>query len=260
MKAIEKIRQEIEWRKKLLFPHKNKGIILCKEMTKEYDSLLSFLDTLESEKPMEQEGLDKKAPRYPLSVVADLLGSTPQPPVIIQQKSEKPIQEGLEEEVRRYYFDVATYISRDNPPLSILSEIARHFAKWGAEHAKIDVTDFCKPIDPGIAQCIADHSLEMLGEDEKPFLKDLEEAAKKYATEWHENPDGSAWKPFFEASAIKAYIAGAKWQKEQMMKEAVEGTLASTTVGYPAIFLDEMKSGLHLGDKVKLIICKEDEE
>ena len=21
---------------------------------------------------------------------------------------------------------------------------------WGAEHAKIDVTDFCKPIDPGI--------------------------------------------------------------------------------------------------------------
>lgn len=43
----------------------------------------------------------------------------------------------------------------------------------------LDVTDFCKPIDPSIAQCIADHSWEMLGEDEKPVPNDLEEAAEK---------------------------------------------------------------------------------
>ena len=54
-----------------------------------------------------------------------------------------------------------------------------------------------------------------------------------------------------------AYQLGRKDEKEQMMKEAVEGTLASTTVGHSAIFLDEMKNGLHFGDKVRIIIVKE---
>ena len=29
----------------------------------------------------------------------------------------------------------------------------------------LDVTDFCKPIDPDIAQCVADHFWEMIGEE-----------------------------------------------------------------------------------------------
>ena len=45
----------------------------------------------------------------------------------------------------------------------------------------LDVTDFCKPIDPGIAQCIADNWWEMLGEDEKPIAPNgLEEEIKAY--------------------------------------------------------------------------------
>lgn len=48
------------------------------------------------------------------------------------------------------------------------------------EETKVDVTDFCKPIDPSIAQCIADNFWEMLGEEEKPS-DDLEEAVFK---EW----------------------------------------------------------------------------
>ena len=166
----------------------------------------------------------------------------------------------------------------------------------------IDVTDFCKPIDPGIAQCIADHSWEMLGEDEKHIPKDLEEAAKKYATEWHENPDGSAWKPYFEVSAIKAFIAGAKWQadhtplpedtvlfnkgvaegrrlaeeeqadlftivaldaaqraREQMLKEAVEGEVESFSDMHQEVTIPLNPTMFKVGDKVRIIILpKED--
>lgn len=87
----------------------------------------------------------------------------------------------------------------------------------------LDVTDFCKPIDPGIAQCIADNSWEMLGEDEKPIPNDLEEAADEYAeqnTKEEYHTDEGIIQTY--GIAYEAFIAGAKWQKEQMLKEAVE--------------------------------------
>lgn len=56
------------------------------------DDLLSFISTLESEKPM--------------------------------------MQDGLEEEIKRYYNDMDGDCR--------YAQTARHFAKWGAEHAKND--------------------------------------------------------------------------------------------------------------------------
>jgi len=62
-------------------------------------------------------------------------------------ESEKPMQEGLEEEISRY---LRVECSSDDEPS--VSEIARHFAKWGAEHAREhmmkeavegEVKDFC---------------------------------------------------------------------------------------------------------------------
>ena len=74
-------------------------------------------------------------------------------------ESEKPMQEGLEEEIATYLKDweddeeIGLHLSTDNGCVTIelddIRDLARHFAQWGAEHAKIDVTDFCKPIDPG---------------------------------------------------------------------------------------------------------------
>ena len=74
-----------------------------------------------------------------------------------------------------------------------------------------DVTDFCKPIDPGIAQCIADHSWEMLGEDEKSVPNDLEEAAEEYLDIVFGK---GKHHPFYK----ELFIAGAKWDRQQMMK------------------------------------------
>ena len=55
----------------------------------------------------------------------------------LKQLSEKPMnQEELVEEVKRYYSDNFAYISSDQLTLSILTNVARHFAKWGAEHLK----------------------------------------------------------------------------------------------------------------------------
>ena len=83
-------------------------------------------------------------------------------------------------------------------------------------------------------------------------MRDLEEAADNFA-----NQDCARFTPRFNG-----FIAGAKWQKEQMMKEAVEGeiqmrysgSLCPTTIH--AINEDRFK----LGDKVRIIIVKEDEK
>lgn len=48
---------------------------------------------------------------------------------------EQPV-EGVEEEIKRYYADNFDYISSEQPTLSILTNIARHFAEWGAKHLK----------------------------------------------------------------------------------------------------------------------------
>lgn len=48
---------------------------------------------------------------------------------------EKP-SEDLVKEVKRYYFDNFTYISSDQPTLSILTNIARHFAEWQRKKMK----------------------------------------------------------------------------------------------------------------------------
>lgn len=111
-------------------------------------------------------------------------------------------------------------------------------------------------------------------------LMTIEEAAKKYATEWHENPDGSAWKPYFEVSAIKAFIAGAEWQAEHnplpedtvlfnkgvaegkrlMMEEAVEKEVLQVTRKRPPVVVIRLDENKYKdGDKVRLIVLpKED--
>lgn len=205
---IQKIRAEIE-RRIALYSSLSEDTVNPNRIDEDRQ-LLSFLSTLEEEKPMNQEGLEEEIKRY--------------------GKEEMPVV--LE---------------------SDLNDIARHFAEWGKEHAKIDVTDFCKPIDPGIAQCIADHSWEMLGEDEKPVPNDLEEAAKKYAEGIVQREDALMCK--------QAFIAGAKWQKNQMLKEARNHFVYNILSG------NDMKKMIELyndevsckpGDVVRAIIVKED--
>lgn len=213
--------------------------------------------------------------------------------ILESEKPMNPSDDGLKKEIDAYFKD--WYVDESDQGYSLktptgsavmghMKNIARHFAKWGAEHAKIDVTDFCKPIDPGIAQCIADHSWEMLGEDENPVPNDLEEAAKRYAHCPFTDDDGNFHEDAIDGTAYHDFIAGAKWDREQimkdlskkiaaayqlgladkdrqMMKEAVEGEIQMRYSGslcaktIRAINEDKFK----FGDKIRIIIIKEEE-
>ena len=86
----------------------------------------------------------------------------------------------------------------------------------------------------------------------------LNEAADDYQTTFNKTIG-----PFYHDDQKRAFIAGAEWQKEQMMKEAVEGKIYGYGDGsYELIasWLDLPKGGIYKdGDKVKIIIVKEDD-
>ena len=95
---------------------------------------------------------------------------------------------------------------------------------------------------------------EMQPNGSSEIQKDLEEAAEKfvgYDMDCDELRD-------YEIG-IAAFIAGYNLCKEQMMKEAVEGLICATITGANAIsFLSPLPKELTVGDKVRVIIVKED--
>ena len=88
----------------------------------------------------------------------------------------------------------------------------------------------------------------------EPVSEDLEEAAKHYLYSNILYDDVYVGNPT-DKDCIEMFKAGAQWQKQQMMKDAVEvqvnPLLGETFVGC-------MVNGYKVGDKVKLIIIKED--
>jgi hypothetical protein len=94
--------------------------------------------------------------------------------------------------------------------------------------------------------------------------EELEEVAEEYAyTNWQSDDyhDGAADGLPFDAigHTKKTFIAGAQWQKQQMMKNAMNGEVTyGKSLAIPSLGYRLDKEGLVFGDKVKLIIIKED--
>lgn len=85
----------------------------------------------------------------------------------------------------------------------------------------------------------------------KPSLpSNLNKASEEYAFDVKAKPFGNLVK--------EAFKAGAQWQKEQMMKDAVEGTVHnfSSNKPHPTVLVDA--KGFNQGDKVRIIIIKEE--
>lgn len=83
--------------------------------------------------------------------------------------------------------------------------------------------------------------------------KDLEEAAREFAKDAYPDKHNLVW----------MFKRGAKWQKEQMMKEAVEGEVRKDgTIGYFEFSNEQQFHSLleqfQDCDKVRIIIVKED--
>ena len=95
---------------------------------------------------------------------------------------------------------------------------------------------------------------------EEPVSEDLEEVAKTYAKK-----ESHGYEP---CNIVETFKAGANWQKQQMMKNAIDGVITFDYYGdndkiygciaHDSFCLEEL--GLKDGDKVKLIIIKEDEQ
>lgn len=101
MNITEQIKAEIERRIDIIKPKPGQGFILCEQITKQLQDLLSFLSDLEkSEKPMVQEDIDTEIGHW---------------------------MDHLDD---KYCMLVNHYSIQD------IKGTARHFAQWGAEHLK----------------------------------------------------------------------------------------------------------------------------
>lgn len=100
------------------------------------------------------------------------------------------------------------------------------------------------------------HIIDSLQQEQQEELvsDDLEEATDEYQLEIKKHIlDGS---PI--GTAKDAFRAGAEWQKRKMMEGAVEWMVTTNLANCPVIYLDQLK-GFQYGDKVKIIVVKEEE-
>lgn len=95
-----------------------------------------------------------------------------------------------------------------------------------------------------------------------PILSDdLEEAARQIVIKMHPClKDCTILGDRLTRGQLMALVkAGAQWQNEQMMKDAVECTVTTNLANRPVIYLDQLK-GFQYGDKVRVIIVTEDNQ
>ena len=138
---------------------------------------------------------------------------------------------------------------KENLDERTLNAIAYHFATW----MESKLLHECES---------AYNNGYVAGQQSKPKVsEDVETEALRSAgvllSEHFEDEDDDA----IRTTALRCWkggvIHGASWQKEQMMKEAVEGEIINA--GYPTkIELNTFYSKFEHGQEVKLIIIKED--
>ena len=109
------------------------------------------------------------------------------------------------------------------------------------------------------------YAAQQLTTDASRLHKAMDEYHKFIIHECKEEPvskiifDGNFNKSWF-ANPELAFKAGAYWQKEQMKKNAVSGHIGQTVNGILRVLSNKVDDelGFEAGDKVKLIIIKED--
>ena len=99
-------------------------------------------------------------------------------------------------------------------------------------------------------------------EEQEPVCEELDKAADDYARDTIPMTD----EEYIDGGKRSAFIAGANWMREQMMKEAVEGEVCIPNVwvehkeGKELVVRAEIgkELGFKFGDKVRIVVVKED--
>ena len=189
-----------------------------------YDAILSFLSTLESEKPMNQEGLNEEISKS----IENLEGCT-------------------------------TKIN-DNPEYHLISDedirkFARHFAEWGAEH----LADARKMSQNDLEEAAKEYAKTSFT---RPYSDTPEEVVTIIEPDKCAGfIAGAKWMadhaPLPEDTVL--FNKGVAEGKRLMMEEAVEGEYGYFSNATKTI-LPSGKLNLKEGDKVHIIIVKENEK
>ena len=200
------------------------------------EKILDFLDSLESEKPMNQDGLEKEYEDY---VVKDPCFS-------------KLVNRNAGLVVARHFFDLGCRRTAEK-----YDEI-----EYNRQRAEEHLATSGKTISvkPGDEVAINGHKIVYykdkgyvtIVKSEESVPNDLEEMADKYEQEF-----------FTDATLGEAFIAGAEWDREQMMKEAVEYEVwdfSSSLEDCPHVNIPLDNKQYRSGDKIRVIIVKEDEK
>ena len=111
-------------------------------------------------------------------------------------------------------------------------------------------------------------AVEALRKQEEPVSEDLEEAKE---TQWAAMEytssvakSSTSVRDWCTNDVVDAFKAGAKWDKQQMLKDAVERVVKVDAGGYPYIDNTELydytedRPLAKAGDKVKIVVIKED--
>ena len=127
----------------------------------------------------------------------------------------------------------------------IKSEIERLQAK-----TSIGLNEYTMGYENGKAE-VCHLLLNLINSMQKePVSEDLELASERYACKFSNSKYG-------HDKIKKAYTAGAQWQEEKMLKDAIDGEVGYWNIR--GLFVNmEMPNELEEGDKVKLVIVKED--
>lgn len=105
--------------------------------------------------------------------------------------------------------------------------------------------------------------INMVSKEQPSLPSEIDEAAKEYAKTtfkkpYSDNPDEEV--TIVEPDKYAGFIAGAKWDKEQMMSNAVEGYVTLTLTGVRTVAATiKGEDNIGLGDKVRVIVCKRED-
>lgn len=287
MNTIETIKAEVERLKPRIRKICGEEVKIPVEKVREkFDTLLSFLSDLEKEeKPMNPQPVKIDIRKELASIEFMGVNDARDTETIArhfyalgQQSKEQPVCEDVEMEIKETELEYQQRSERGEYPASIES-IARHFYELGrqskpttAEGLEEEIREFVEQEWDGlhdndgnplytadyleyIARHFAKWGAEHRGSSEVP--KDLEEAAVEYSAIGYSPFDDPYEKhQQFECSKF-AFIAGAKWDREQMMKEAVEGRITQDS-NTKLIVVSEPIEGFKFGDKGHIIFVKED--
>lgn len=140
-----------------------------------------------------------------------------------------------------------------------LKELLDNMKDSAAKDLGLSEEDYNKAID----ECLYGKEPELVDDEdlpkEEPASEELDEAAKRYATEGDEISG-----LHIIDEEVEAFNAGANWQKEKLMAKAVDIEVKVDAGGYPYIpqielyDYDKDEPLAKEGDKYKVILIKED--